>query len=291
MLAVVLDSSAMRADGFLSRGIILRLNAFREVTGATVFVPGVVRREVQDQLGDRVRDGVQKVHKANQAFSGAHLELELPVPAEKALIDAAQDAFERRLNQVSAVELPLPSTPHEEVLERVQQRRRPFSSTGEGSDKGYKDFLLWLSVLELVRNWRNVEEAEIALVTSNTKDFTGEDGGPHLHLLEDLGGLGVTLSIHKSIDALLSERLAADEMEDRVISAQLSEATLMEAVEAFVERGAEGWFIGRRPETVRRNTRNLSDITLEEVEGVRVVQIRRRCVVGSRRGGYWCVGC
>ena len=83
------------------------------------------------------------------------------------------------LSSRGIVFLPLPTLDHRAMVKRDLARRRPFQKTG----KGYRDTLLWETVLELLRAGRK----PVALITGNPDDFAGDDRKTlHPHLFEDL---------------------------------------------------------------------------------------------------------
>jgi hypothetical protein len=84
-----------------------------------------------------------------------------------------------RLVQASVQILPLPATDHMAMLNRDLERRRPFR---EG--KGYRDALLWESVIALAAD----TGPRVALVTENKKDFA-RDEQLHPDLAADLAAI------------------------------------------------------------------------------------------------------
>ncbi|WP_199424252.1 PIN domain-containing protein [Actinotalea solisilvae] len=77
--------------------------------------------------------------------------------------------------------LPTPAVSHSEVIARSVARRRPCDERGDG----YRDTLVWLSFLELVR--ANAEEESFVFVTTDTDFMDDLKTGFHEHLKEDLG--------------------------------------------------------------------------------------------------------
>lgn len=73
--------------------------------------------------------------------------------------------------------LPYPQVPHQCVVERDLKGRKPFKRNGSG----YRDYLIWESVLDLVR----AGSRDVALITNNHKDF-GKGPAVHPDLQADL---------------------------------------------------------------------------------------------------------
>jgi hypothetical protein len=97
--------------------------------------------------------------------------------------------------------LPIPSPDHESVVRRDLERRKPFNKEG----KGYRDYLIWLSVLEVLKRGYRV-----VFVTTNKDDFCDDQGCPHGDLLKDLDANGIDrgqLVIAPSLDKAVSEHV------------------------------------------------------------------------------------
>lgn len=60
----------------------------------------------------------------------------------------------------------------EEVIERANKKLPPFSEVKDASDKGFKDFLLWISVLNY---FKTSGENEIVFVTDDRSAFRGKE--------------------------------------------------------------------------------------------------------------------
>lgn len=77
-----------------------------------------------------------------------------------------------------------PDMKHEIIVQRALQRKKPFKTDGS---TGYRDYLVWLTCLEVARSNSN---EEIHFITSNTRDFADPNDREKLHpdLLADLAG-------------------------------------------------------------------------------------------------------
>jgi hypothetical protein len=92
---------------------------------------------------------------------------------------------------------------HEDVAGRMVRREKPFNHSGEG----YRDALMWESIIPLVQR----EEA-VVLVTANKKDFAQDEEGRLLadDLRADLRRRGIdpdSLSVYPSLKSLVDEHL------------------------------------------------------------------------------------
>jgi hypothetical protein len=79
-----------------------------------------------------------------------------------------------------------PSPSHEGIVGRLLDGRKPFKPDG----KGYRDALLWQTVLDILKR-----SGKVALITQNWRDFAESDEGTTLHadLRADLKASGIAV--------------------------------------------------------------------------------------------------
>ena len=110
--------------------------------------------------------------------------------------------LEQNLSKLPASVQEPPSVGHMVLVERATSRRRPCNREGDG----YRDTLIWLSILEIVGD---DDEAEVALVSNNTNDFGREGRSSQLHqdLIEDLDAINASTRVRwfTTIQDLVSE--------------------------------------------------------------------------------------
>jgi hypothetical protein len=123
------------------------------------------------------------------------------VPADETTFVAQMlgelDRYRAHLSSLPNTEfLATPSIPHSELVKRALRRRKPFSERGTG----YRDSLIWITVLALLRR----SEETVAFVTANSADFAAGKA-LHPHLLEDVcaqGTASTQLLFFESLDHL-----------------------------------------------------------------------------------------
>jgi len=76
----------------------------------------------------------------------------------------------KKISEAGGKTIPYPKTPHDKIVERALQRRKPFKHNGSG----YRDLLIW----ESVRSQAFGGHERIAFATANTADFAS---GSQLH--------------------------------------------------------------------------------------------------------------
>jgi len=93
-----------------------------------------------------------------------------------------QDDLMYSLEAVGADVLPVPAVSHMQVVERSVARRRPCDKHGNG----YRDTLVWLTVLELTAS--NID-AQLVLVTNDQDFMDARREGLHPDLVEDISNV------------------------------------------------------------------------------------------------------
>lgn len=178
---IVLDSTELRADiGFSStRADFLR--AFCQRYDAAVVVPRIVRLEVEAHIRSEVERSATSVVDEAKTLEryGAQFPLgftAFPFLNTSRWTREAEQQLAQRLDWLQAEDMPLPEVSHDDVVARLLAGQRPFG-TAKSSDVGYRDFLLWQTVLSL--------SGPVAFVTSDRKGFA-ENGQLHGDLARDL---------------------------------------------------------------------------------------------------------
>lgn len=85
-----------------------------------------------------------------------------------------------------------------DVLNRALLRKKPFKK--DGGDAGFKDFLIWLTVIEIAKKY---PKDTINFITANKKDFTNNKN-LHEDLIEDLQNLCIK-NINNNVFQTLEE--------------------------------------------------------------------------------------
>lgn len=181
-MIVILDAQAVLADPTFS-GVAWRVLVHAGADwGIDLRLPRVALAEAVAGYGRSCDDAIAKLDKWKQQ----HQRLgEIDVSGVvSSLCDRKRiysATLEENLSKLSVTVQEPPSVDHMVLVERATSRRRPCNRAGDG----YRDTLIWLSVLEIVGADSDVE---VALVSNNTNDF-GREGEPselHQDLVEDL---------------------------------------------------------------------------------------------------------
>lgn len=183
---VVVDTTALFPDPML-RSVDSRLLLSAANEGLVrLIVPAVVvaeavrhyRREIRSQYAT-VRTALARLDRLAVAPEGTVDTTSLSAEFVKAfneyrvrLTDAVED--------VGGEIAKWPTTSHESLVSRDLAERRPFRASG----KGYRDALIWETVLDAIA--RAPSGSEAILISANASDFCGDKGHLHEHLQDDV---------------------------------------------------------------------------------------------------------
>lgn len=183
---IVLDSNTIISDFHLEGSGFAALKAFLERTDAKLLIPTIVLDEVVNKFKEslasaqsRAQEGIRDVDRLTKRKTCTGISIDIDTETT-----SYRERLTRKLNGVGTQYLGYPNTSHENVVARDLDRRKPFDSSG----KGYRDALIWDSLLARVRE----NPTQTVFVTNNTRDFAAQDKEHlHLDLVNDLRSNGL----------------------------------------------------------------------------------------------------
>lgn len=202
-MLIVLDSTVFWDDPNVKSGAWALLREFTRRSDSTVFVPEVVVDEVEANFGKRFDETVEGTKNATQSLvrliDGEYKITELDKPEE---VTRYSKRFRSRLKALRVEVRRYPSISHPELVKRQVNHQRPFQARGTG----YRDALIWHSMLELLKGSKD----DCVLVTKNWTDFSASkesSAALHSDLQKDLDNSGIKskVSISKDLDVFLDE--------------------------------------------------------------------------------------
>jgi hypothetical protein len=184
-LALFLDATAFH-DDYRHRAAFRILFEEAQRLHIRVLLPAVVLDEATNQHRERLEKLASDLsslgaHALRLAGFARSKVAELDDAAIVANVSRYREDLERWVKITGGRVLPYPAVIHADVVARDLQRRKPFSESG----KGYRDALIWFSMLEYLR----ANEEPFALVTNNHRDF-GQEPEFHPDMARDLDALG-----------------------------------------------------------------------------------------------------
>lgn len=143
-----------------------------------------------------------------------------------------------------------PNVPHKEVVRRAIERKKPFKANGKG---GYRDYLVWRSVLDVVKESSRTMPSEIVhFISENTNDFAdvGDKRKLHPDLLQEMEQLQIDSeklifwpSLRAFIETIVKPELAKVEAEEKLKQELLENERLLEEVSTYINKYLKGFDI------------------------------------------------
>lgn len=166
-LPVVFDTNPLQAEGWLLTSESMRIVEHEAQKGAmSLYISAVTRLEL-------VRHGMEQARlAANRYRESAALLMRLgSAESLDRGVELRAEAYEQRLDarlrEIGVEILAVPDVSHNELLLRALDGQKPFKEKG----RGYKDALIWLGVVELLR----VVGPPLAFVTKDGDFRDGQD--------------------------------------------------------------------------------------------------------------------
>jgi len=180
---VVFDTNILCADFHLKGNDFRVFLEGMERVGIQIYLPKVVIDEVINKYWQKLyRIAKESLGICQKWQKATWMPTQPPISFESANAEACKykKYLLKTFDAVKATRLPYPNTSHEVIAQRAIEHRKPFKENGAG----YRDTLIWESILSLFNN----DSSPICFVTNNSKDF---GGGPNVHrdLLQDLDRL------------------------------------------------------------------------------------------------------
>lgn len=238
MIAVVLDTTELHSIPALDTGGWAELLKRCRLGQLRVMIPDVVIRESARHYGEAA---VAEAKRANRWAEIIRL-LGGPNPGdfEEVMTDIGDvqtfyiEGMIARCRESGVTIGPVPEIAQEEVLRRDLEGRKPFAPSG----KGYRDALIWETLLQYLQD--NPEVTELYFVTRNTKDYCDDDTASLADsLLGEIAGRtdGVVARLYASGQQVLNDlRVEFDEFDE--LADLFAPPTIDDMVVDAVEGGA-----------------------------------------------------
>ena len=172
---IVLDANAIVSEGFGNSRQFRALLSVSTALSHTIVVPQVVIDEVVSRFSQSMVNEVEAVrNKLNKLSNWMDRSLESPVGSLnlKGETELFASTLKNKLEDANVVVVGYPDTTHEVLVGRATSRTRPFNETGSG----YRDTLIWMSVLDLVPH-----TTERVILVAADKVFAINKDNDHLH--------------------------------------------------------------------------------------------------------------
>ena len=235
MIKIVLDSNVfVNRDWHVDQPNMFLLKSAVEKGLVEVIVPEIVSQEVKNHYKEKVTkehaDIVGKAKRLNGILKGDEI-LKIGEFDIDTIATNYNQSFDENLSALPANRPGYEAIPHGDLIARDLDRRRPFQDSG----KGYRDSLLWETILREVAD----NELDTILVTNNKNDFcSGDDYSLHPNLVDDLERRGIPkdrVRVYKDLDSFIDQEVKPQ----LALAAQALQALNEKTEDAF---SFEQWF-------------------------------------------------
>lgn len=185
-MLIILDSNILIKDFYMRKANMQLLRKFGKV-----IIPEIVYDEVRNKHRERLEAALVAINRKIDEYNDL-------VP-EKAKIDGVRSLEEEMksyddfltcfmLEMGAYPPEAYPDISHKDVVARALTRKKPFKVDGKD---GYRDFLLWCTVLDLLKYYAM---EEIHFISENTSDFADSSNRFKLHeqLIDDMRNRGIS---------------------------------------------------------------------------------------------------
>jgi hypothetical protein len=205
---IVLDTNVFFNDWYVKGANFEMLLNYCNNMRYTLLLPQIVVQEVDNKYR-------QKKDALRQAYAGLmkdSAKLGIELPDELSRLGGFEYSLEKTIKEkyYRVTDVAYSGVDHGQLVRKALKPKLPFRE----NEKGYRDSLLWLSILNHAKS-RNYA-GEIAFINQNSKDFfEGEGNEKRLHsdLLEDVQELGITasLSVFSGLKEFIDQRVPQEE--------------------------------------------------------------------------------
>ena len=185
MTYYVIDTNFVHLDFFLKGTNITTLTQTAELLNHKVCMPMVVFDEMVKQYKELADEAICTCDKLKKDFYRlGERDVTMPIEEIKKGVEQYSNLLMKICEDLGILLLQYPTIAHQDVVKRNLNRRKPFREFEHGMT-GYRDTLIWESVLELCGHLNHYNK--VVLLTSNSQDFGSKQKGLlSKDLIEDL---------------------------------------------------------------------------------------------------------
>lgn len=167
IMIVILDSNIFISDFYMAGNNFNLFMDFLNRTDNELYVPRVVLLEVKNNFKGEMKKARDRIQGQMNGLKRRIGDIKLENPLTDNYIEQEfqlySEEFDKKLKNIGAEILEHPNVSHQAIVERAIYNKKPFKLNGTG----YRDTLIWESVIELLEN----QETSVALITRNIDDF------------------------------------------------------------------------------------------------------------------------
>lgn len=269
MPVVIIDTNILLQDPLFKGANLEKLFVACKKCGYAIVIPGVVRDELIGNFNEKLQLASAGAVSLQKKLDGLGVTHEIkPVDVNSELMrykEHVDDVAKKYDIEVAKY----PATSAEDLVKSSYAGKKPFKASGDG----WKDKLVWESAKAAASA---ANDKKGFLLTNNSSDFCGSEGGLHADLASDIPD-GVDIAISSSAKAFYDDYLAP-------LLAPLKDAESVE--KALWEGKLIGFNLNEDPETIiigllDQSSRNfdylqtpLNDTSFQGLESVEVDSLK-----------------
>ena len=242
-LLVLLDTTVLWTDPWLEAPDVRALLTMSR-HGVRVLIPNIVLLEQERH----VRDGVEACTREMMRSLGKLSRLTgrmFPNPVHG--LDSGEAAkhyaleMRKRLDAAGAIVLATPEVSHNELVVRAIHKKKPFDNAG----RGYRDALIWYSVMEAIGHVEAGDIVQFIWVTDNIADFGDNEGNLHPDLRDEVltrrSDITLSTCLARAVREVWNEKLAWLAPRSPELEEELRSGTILglDVKEWIVRNGAQ----------------------------------------------------
>jgi predicted nucleic acid-binding protein len=164
----VFDTTVLRQDFYLESSKYREFLSTARKYSWTISIPAVVIQEAVNLFRRTLEESITRIEREVVSIRkvARRLDREL-APSLVEQLRAETKRYETelrdRLDRLGITVIPYPDVTHSSLVDRILDGRKPFGK----SDRGYRDYLIWRSVLAVAQQC----ESHVVLISANSSDF------------------------------------------------------------------------------------------------------------------------
>lgn len=151
-MKIVIDTNIIYGDFFLKKAQIISLCETASRCGIEIYVPEVVIAEIINQYREKLEEICHKVNECIRGIDQIAPQYTFNNPfsdvVKNNLLKEYGAHLRNRINELGIKIIPYSQISHKDLVKRDLARKRPFQNSG----KGYRDALIWESVLDIMQH-------------------------------------------------------------------------------------------------------------------------------------------
>ena len=196
-MIIYIDTSIIIRENFFRSAVAIACLHAAKLLNISVYIPQVVVDEAKYNIKKQLTSAEKKLDECNKLIGENSLTVDWDVKSENLLKE-----FDKILSENDVILLPYPNTEHEVIVDRIYSNKRPF----QGKETGYKDYLIWLSILKHLQ--QDSKPKKPIFLVNNPRDFLNDEkSGLHEDLENDILVPGKEIEILSNMKDLFETKI------------------------------------------------------------------------------------